>query len=136
MAPRRMHNGGQPPSGCGWIYAGKNGCGEMTIYKALLIIRTDGTHDIELMDVIEFDGKFWLVPEWLDNPSLGMTMPARIVSLATIGHNRSTGNPQFTVEDPIPRSVFEGSIPSPEEAHGFVVLERPAIRLPIPPVLN
>jgi hypothetical protein len=103
----------------------------MAIYRATIIIETDGTHTIEQMDVIEFDGQFWLVPEWFDNPSLGVTVPARIISLAAIPHYHLIDSSQFVVENPISRSIFEG-----EEDRGFVVLERPAIQFPIPPVLN
>ena len=108
----------------------------MTVYRATLIIRLDdGTHYVAGMDVIEFKGQFWLVPEWLENSSLRVRIPARIVSLASIRHSRSSGNPEFVVEDPIPKLVFDGLIQSPE-ARGFVVQERPEIQFPIPPVLH
>jgi hypothetical protein len=108
----------------------------MTIYRATLIIRADdGTHDVAFMDVIEFESLFWLVPEWLDNSSLGVSTPVRIVSLATVRHSRSRGNPEFVVEDPIPKAVFDGLHQSPE-ARGFVILERPAIQFPLPPIVN
>jgi hypothetical protein len=108
---------------------------KVTIRKATIIVQSDGLHHIEIMDVIEFEGQFWLVPEWLDNTSLEVTMPVRIISLATIRHSRSAGYPEFVVEDPIPKSVFDGLIQSPE-ARGFVVRERPDIRFPIPPSLH
>jgi hypothetical protein len=62
-------------------------------------------------------------------------MPVRIISLATIRHSKSAGNPEFVVEDPIPKSVLDGLIHSPE-ARGFVVREQPPIQFPIPAVLN
>jgi hypothetical protein len=101
----------------------------LKIYRATLVIRIDDTHHVAFMDVIEFEGKFWLVPEWLDNASLGVSMPVRIISLEKIRHSRSAGHPEFVVDDPIPKSVSDGPI-QPAEAHGFVVKERPAIQFP------
>jgi hypothetical protein len=107
----------------------------MGIYRATLIISDGSLHHVVFMDVIEFDGQFWLVPEWLENTSLGVMKPVRIVSLATVRHSRSRGNPQFVVEDPIPKAVFEGPSQS-SKASGFDVRELPAIQLPIPPALH
>jgi hypothetical protein len=108
----------------------------MEIYRANLIIQTGAAHDNEIMDVIEFAGQFWLVPEWLDNAALGVTMPARMISLAPIGHNQLTaGIKYFVIEDPIPRSIFDGSIPE-AEARGFVLIDRPPVQFPIPPTLQ
>jgi hypothetical protein len=54
----------------------------MKILKAVVILGGD-THEIHKADVIEHAGQFWIVPEWLDNIALGVTMPRRIISLAT-----------------------------------------------------
>ncbi len=76
------------------------------------------------------EGKFWLVPEWLDNHIQKLTMPLRIISLETMVHHRTEGaNPEFLLEFPVPINVFEGRIP-PEEAGKYVVVEGPDIRIP------
>ena len=102
----------------------------MAIHKAQVIIAAD-VHEIHTVDVIEYLNRFWLVPEWLDSPDKKSTTPARIVSLATIPHQRMDGPIGFVVNDPIPKSVLFGQ-PSPEEAGKFVIVEAPPIRLPHP----
>lgn len=101
----------------------------MSMLSATTILAyPDGTHHVHTTDVIEFRGTFWLVPEWLDNRVQKLTKPVRIVSLATLPHSR-TGR-FFVVNDPIPKSVFDGQIP-PQEAGKFVVIENPDISFPI-----
>lgn len=90
----------------------------------------DGKHAIHITDVIEHAGKFWLVPEWLDNQAQKVTMPLRIISLETLAHKRvDWGDPEFVVTFPIPKYVFDGRIP-PQEASKYVVIESPDIRIP------
>jgi hypothetical protein len=86
---------------------------------------------IQSMDTIEHEGAFWLVPEWLDFPARGVSMPRRIVSLATLRHEKMSGNPDFVVGDPVPRFVFDGEIPS-QLKHMYIVRDLPEIRFPMP----
>ena len=99
----------------------------MRIFKTAVIV--DGA--IQSMDTIEHEGSFWLVPEWLDMPAQGVTMPRRIVSLATLRHERMSGNPDFVVSDPVPKFVFDGAVPS-QLAHMYIVKELPELRFPMP----
>ena len=99
----------------------------MKILKTMVTI--DGM--IESMDTIEHEGSFWLVPEWLDLPARGISMPRRIVSLATLRHERTNGNPDFVVNDPVPRFVFDGEVPS-QIKHMYIVRDLPEIRVPMP----
>jgi len=102
----------------------------MKVRKALLIV-ADEAHTRTLMHVIEYRDEFWLVPEWLDNQTQKLTRPLRIVSLRTIPHQRLPGQiPEFVVNDPVPKYVFDGQIP-PQEASKYVVVEDPDIRIPI-----
>ena len=104
----------------------------MNICKAhILVVDSNGIHTNDFMDVIEYDGKFWLVPDWLDNSDRTMSRPTRIVSMEKLRHSRTPGaNPEFVVEDPIPKFVFDGQIP-PEQAGMYVVVEYPGILNPI-----
>jgi hypothetical protein len=105
----------------------------MKIRKCTLIINDNGAHAIHHMDVIEHDGGFWLVPEWLDNPAQKLTTPLRIVSLEALGGHRMAGeSSDFLVELPVPKYVFDGRIP-PEEAGKYVVVESPEIYIPRDP---
>lgn len=108
----------------------------MDIKSATLILSDDdGTNGaIHQMDVIEHNGSYWLVPEWLDNIDQGITMPVRIVLLDVIPHSKPDhpGNP-FVVSGPVPKSVFEGRCP-PELNNQYLVHEKPKIILKIPSV--
>ncbi len=104
----------------------------MKIYKAMLFIseNNDGTGGaIHSMDVIAYEDYFWLVPEWYDYTSQGVSMPLRIVSLKTIAHAKGNADPQFVVHAPVPKSVFLGQIP-PELEDQYVVIDRPDIVVP------
>lgn len=105
----------------------------MTALTAMVILSDDdGTHgEIHDVDVIEYEGQAWLVPEWLDYPDAQVTMPARIVLLDALSHARTKLSPRFVVHDPIPKSVFAGNVPPALEAQ-YVVIEGPDIRLPVP----
>ena len=86
------------------------------------------------MDAIELDGSLWLVPEWLDFPDEKMIMPARMVCLATIPHERvDAAYHHIVVSGPVPKSVLDGQAP-PELESQYLVIERPDIRLSRPSV--
>jgi hypothetical protein len=105
----------------------------MTIIRKAMVVLDSGLYK---SDVIEHDGLFWLVPEWLDLPAQGVTMPRRIVSLATMAHQRHEGaDPEFVVNNPIPKAVFEGRAPS-LLADRYGVQELPEIRIPLPKRAN
>lgn len=84
-------------------------------------------------DVIEHEGKLWLVPFWLDNLALGYTTPARIVRFDNRPHQdlRHTDFGCYLINDPLPRALFEAPTPQPPIA-GFEYHELPDIRLAIP----
>jgi hypothetical protein len=100
----------------------------MKVLKASLII-ADEIHRTALMDVIEYRNEFWLVPEWLDNQTQKLTKPLRIISLRTLPYQRTPGKtPEFVINDPVPKYVFDGQVP-PQEAGKYVVIEDPDIRI-------
>ena len=83
------------------------------------------------VDTIEYQGKMWLVPEWLDNPRGGWRMPTRIICLDMLPHQKTPGNPaaDFVLNSGIPKSVFDGLAQTqPEER--YVVIERQDIQFP------
>ena len=104
-----------------------------TIRKAALMVESGNIHGC---DVIEFEGTFWLVPEWLDVPARGVTKPRRIVSLAKVRYQRTPGaDREFVVNDPIPIAVLEGRAPS-QIAERYDVRELPEIEFPLPKQLG
>ncbi len=104
----------------------------MKVLKGTVCISDDpelGT-TICKIDAIEYDGKIWLVPEWLDKLGEGWSMPVRIICLDTLQHQRiASGNPDFVVNNPIPKSVLDGKIP-PQSDTLYVVVENPNIKVP------
>lgn len=99
----------------------------MKILKAMVPVGAE----VRKVDVIEYEGQFWLVPLWLDTRESGMTTPLRIISLAAIPHQTLTHDPhaQFAVNSPIHKALFElGPIP-PELSRGYVIHERPPIQI-------
>jgi hypothetical protein len=97
----------------------------------------EGPGTIFKVDVIEYLGAFWLVPEWLESPELKERRPTRIISLMTLPHQDIPNGqyPRFLVNVPVSKAVFEGRIP-PERAKGYIVIDRPDIRLPFGDGLN
>lgn len=100
----------------------------MKIYHAIIQIQDDGS--TATIDAIEYKGKFWLVPEWLEMPHEGLTMPARIILVDGLPHQRfEDGKPADAVVNcPIPKAVLNGETQKQSEVQ-FVVVERPDIRI-------
>jgi len=109
----------------------------MKIRKAHVVIaERDGAHLHTFMDVIEHAGKFWLVPEWIDDQERKSTTPRRMVLLETLPHQQMLGyGPEFVVHNPVPKYVFDGQVPS-QEAGAYVVVESAGIRFPIKPTAS
>jgi hypothetical protein len=84
------------------------------------------------MDVIEHAGTFWLVPEWLENRVEKWRMPARIVSLDGLKHQRTTGSPfgDFVVNEPLSEAVLSGRA-QPTKGSRYRVLENPGGQFPL-----
>ena len=104
--------------------------GKQQPMKILKTMVSDGT-SIQSVDTIEFEGQMWLVPLWFDLQEEGMTMPLRIIALATIPHQVLEHYPaaQFAANKPLPKAFFEpGPIP-PELKRGYEIRERPPIQI-------
>ena len=103
----------------------------MKILKTLVFFSGDPELQGQIcaMDTIEFEGKMWLVPEWLDNREEGFSYPARIILLDTLPHEKSKSPLEdFLLTDPLPKAVFDGQVP-PESELDYVVVERPDIQV-------
>ena len=101
------------------------------IYQTLIYFEVGaGTF---LIDTIEYDGKLWLVPSWLETPSEGWKTPARIILLDSLYHQAIPpgGQYDFLLKLPMPKDVYEGRIPKESEGE-YVVIERPDVKIPIP----
>ncbi len=110
----------------------------MKIYKTIVIFSGDETTQgaVHTMDTIEHEGQFWLVPEWIVSQSEGWTMPARIILLDTLDHQKSGGEQyDFVLNGPIPKAIVSGET-EPEPDSEYVVVERPNIQFPKPPRIH
>ena len=104
----------------------------MKIYKAMVFLDTpDGA--IYQMDVIQHDGRFWLVPMWIESPSEGWKKPARIICLDTLKHQKSIGSPtaDFVLNVPLSKAVCDGRF-LPLAKSEYITVEAPNIRIDIP----
>jgi hypothetical protein len=85
-------------------------------------------------DAIRYDGKLWLVPEWLDEPSSGTTKPRRMIRIDTLPH-QPMANPaygmEFILNGPLPKAVLDG-VAEPEQAAQYEIVELPEIEIPMP----
>ena len=61
--------------------------------KVLKVGVVSGGGAIQECDAIKYDGKLWLVPQWLDEPGRGTTKPRRIIRIV-VPHQPMT-NPAF-----------------------------------------
>lgn len=90
---------------------------------------------IYTIDVIEHQGWFWLAVLWRENPSLKLRKPERLIRMdmqfQDLG-DKPFGPHRFALNTPVPKGVLDGTTP-PEQAHGFVVIDRPEITFPMEP---
>jgi hypothetical protein len=98
----------------------------MQIQKATIVIQEDACAICE-MDVIEYQGEPWLVPEWLQNTEEGWMTPVRIIRMRGLQFQRRGSGLGYLVNAPVPKAVFDGN-PSPEEGR-YEIVERPDIRI-------
>jgi len=96
--------------------------------RKVLFLKEDGGA-LFLGDVIEYEGKLWLVPEWLSGPTKGTECPARIICLD--GLPLSKAGPQhqdradWVLSTPLHTEILEGR----RVSQNPLVIERPDIIL-------
>jgi hypothetical protein len=102
----------------------------MKIFKTMMTFSDDDDGTIHKMDTIEYQGKMWLVAGWLDCPREGWRIPARIICLNVLPHQKmKIADADFVLTHGIPKAVWNGQIPSQPE-DWYVVIERPDIQFP------
>jgi hypothetical protein len=99
------------------------------IYTAM--VGTDGDANLYKVDVIRHDGKLWLVPHWLEAPSLGVSRPARMVRFDNQPHQENIGSPfgDYILNGPAPKALLRME-PLKEQSFSFDHLELPDIDVP------
>src|SRR5215472_12766093 len=83
------------------------------------------------LDVIEWRGRLWIVPEWVDNSKPGHERPARLICLESLHYREHNDRPfRYSLVAPIPGSVLDGSHPAPQFL-GFEVVESSDYPMPL-----
>lgn len=96
----------------------------MTIYT----VKVASGSTIFNCDCIEHEGKLWLVPNWLDAPAEGVSMPSRLVRPLT--QEFLPFGKEYVLSSPIPKELLDVKTPKlPIE--GYEVRELPNIRIPL-----
>jgi hypothetical protein len=102
----------------------------MIILKALVTL-ADGDGGLLVADVIEHQGKKWIVPTWSEYPTEGYKKPERIICLDSLRHQKGSLLPvDFVVNDPIPKSALYGP-DQPAANSGYLVVRQPDVRFQI-----
>ncbi len=98
---------------------------QMAVFKTYITI--NGA--IAIMDTVEIQGRFFLVPQWFDLPAENKSVPERLVPLDQFDYSEIQGSVRFVVERPVPKRVFDCADPS-QEAPGYEVILGPQIQSP------
>jgi hypothetical protein len=90
----------------------------------------EGSAVVSRFDVIEHQGRHWIVPAWLDQLGKGASKPARIIPLDLLGATATKGNDfQFVLSSPLPKALLDPEVPS-ELARRYGVVDLPDILVP------
>lgn len=100
----------------------------MRIYQTLVAF-SDG-NSIYKIDTISYEGKLWLVPKWLAVLDEGWQRPSRIICLDGLKYQVGGPGTDYTLSQPIPRSLLDDLIPLKTLAQ-YKVVESPQIHFPI-----
>jgi hypothetical protein len=100
----------------------------MKIFKTIVMIEDDGS--IGPCDTIQYEGRLWLVPEWLEVPSEQKTVPTRIIGLAPDRFQKPNQKyrADYFLTGSISKALLAGQIPI-ELKGQVVVIERPDIKI-------
>jgi hypothetical protein len=101
----------------------------MKIYKAMISSPDYEKNNTSIFecDAIEFEGKFWLVPNWLEDGFGSVKTPKRIICLSKLDHSVSSlSYADFLVKVPIPKNVLDGRI-TEHDKETFLILEYPEL---------
>jgi hypothetical protein len=92
-------------------------------------VRVPTDDGLKTIDAIEYEGSFWLVPQWLEQPSSGLQKPMRIIRVDHIRREPwRQGGLDFVLESPVPSTLFDCRFSPPKDA-GFDVQDWPPILL-------
>ena len=99
------------------------------IFTAMFGNDTDGI--VHKCDAIEYDGKLWLVPHWLEVLQQRVSKPARMIRFDNQPHQALCGSKfgDYLLNGPVPKALLERTTPGQPIA-GFEYVELPDIEIP------
>ncbi len=101
----------------------------LMIFKTLVLLAQPAT--VRLVDTVEHQGMFWLVPHWRELPNTQWMTPARIIALASLGHVQDLGpshqGHRFVVNGPVPRELFDPTIPN-QLRDRYIIVDEPDLK--------
>jgi hypothetical protein len=103
----------------------------MKIYQTIIGCIDHKNGNFLICDTIKFQGLFWIVSEWLNNPETGKRKPKRIVCMDNLQYQLAeSGKPyNFVVTQQISIDVLYG--PRPKKT-SILCIDSPEIWYPIP----
>lgn len=103
--------------------------GTLKRIKVMMFIEDDKTGTISICDGLEYEGRNWLVPLWLEPADGESQQPERIIPLDRFPHQRATlGGADYMVNAPIPKAIWTGPT-SPALVKQYGVVLSPPIRI-------
>jgi hypothetical protein len=91
-------------------------------------VRASAGGMLVVLDGIEWQGKLWIVPNWLDSLSQGVTMPARIIRFDNLMHSDARGTGNYVLTASIPKELLEVKTPQ-QDIVGYEYIELPDIQI-------
>jgi hypothetical protein len=99
------------------------------IYEVMVV--SDG--EALMLDAIQHEGAYWLVPQWIEDTARKQRKPARVIRLDGLAPlARQPGDDcDFFVLQPMSKALLFGD-PSPEEQQQYLILDGTALASAIP----
>lgn len=81
--------------------------------KTQFIVAVPSETDILTVDGISYEGKLWLVPQWIESKSEQISKPLRMVRFDNLPHieNPPSGH-DYAVNQQVPKAVLDGQASS------------------------
>ena len=101
----------------------------MKIYTAMISTPNNGGTNILKCDTIEFEGRFWLVPVWLEDDFGEIKTPKRIICMSVLDHQvlgPDSSYADFLVKEPIPKEVLYGEA-TEHNGIAYLIVECPEL---------
>jgi hypothetical protein len=99
------------------------------IFTAMVGNDTDGK--VYKCDAIEYGGKLWLVPHWLEVIGPNLSKPARMIRFDNRPHQALRGSKfgDYLLNGPVPKVLLERTTPK-QPVGGFEYVELPDVEIP------